>query len=434
MHIMRHAVRGALLAIIVSVSMSLIHGDAVQVHGLDSPFERKFGDVKFLDAYFGYPDSKIEVGAGDQNVPFTVVLANVGTQDITGIRGELGLPYQFSPAEGSGPMAYSDAETNSPAGQNFALVFYVNVADNAQLRQYPGSVLVDYSRLRESGTRTSIFDFEFKLPGDSIINMHAPDPFLTSLHTNNALIQISNDGTAPVSDVEVELQNTQTAISSTSTSVTNVENVVIFGSNWEVGHIEPGQSRILNLSIYVPESLKGESLRTPMSISYFNSQGQMNTVDRVVDFFVQGFIDLTIYDVKARIVGERQLITGEVINEGNEDAMFVFVTLSPMGGSNLQETRQFVDEVETDSPVPFNIPVQFDSAPQYGPHDIKITVRYKDNLRNEQFAIHETTVMVVDPAPASDDPDMLSLPVIAVIAAAAGGIIYASYRRRRSGQ
>ena len=51
-----------------------------------APLKRDFGDVKFLDAYFGTLDNKIEVETGDSNVPFTVVLANVGTQDITGIR------------------------------------------------------------------------------------------------------------------------------------------------------------------------------------------------------------------------------------------------------------------------------------------------------------------------------------------------------------
>ncbi|MCA9820250.1 MAG: hypothetical protein KC440_05765, partial [Nitrosarchaeum sp.] len=45
----------------------------------DSPFERDFGDVKFLDAYFGTINEKFEVSPGDRNVPFTVVMANVGT-------------------------------------------------------------------------------------------------------------------------------------------------------------------------------------------------------------------------------------------------------------------------------------------------------------------------------------------------------------------
>ncbi len=62
-----------------------IYDGFAQVGAGDSPFERKFGDVKFLDAYFGTADEKLEVEPGDKNIPFTVVIANVGTQDITGI-------------------------------------------------------------------------------------------------------------------------------------------------------------------------------------------------------------------------------------------------------------------------------------------------------------------------------------------------------------
>ncbi len=426
---MNGAVISFLVLAMMSPALADAYGQLVQGFG-DSPFEHDFSDVKFLDAYFGLEDEKFEVGAGDKNVPLTVILANVGSQDIIGIRGQLALNNHFSPADGPGALVLADADSNSLAGDNFALTFFVNVDDGAPLQQYPGTVKVDYSRLRESGVRTAYFDFDFKLTGDSIINMRAVDPFLTSLQENRVVIEISNDGTAPVSDVELELQNTQTAISSTSTSVTNVENVVILDSNWEVGYIGPGESKFLEFLVYVPESLKGESLRTPMSVSYFNAHGDVHTLDRVVDFFVQGLIDLTVYDVQGRIVGDRQLITGEVINEGNEDAMFAFVTLSPLGGSNLKETRQFLDEIEIDSPVPFNIPVAFDGDPRYGEHDVKITVRYKDNLRAERFEIHEAAVLVEDPNIGAEEPDNTALVVIP-IAAGIGMLLYMRKRRSR---
>ena len=420
----------AILSLIVIVFFCPFLTDAFaqQVQGFgDSPFEREFGDVKFLDAYFGTSDEKVEVGPGDKNVPFTVVLANVGTQDITGIRGQLGLTTQFSSANGPGSLVYADADSSSVAGENFALTFFVNVNERASLQQYPGTVKVDYSRLRESGTRTTFFDFNFKLTGDSIINIRAVNPFLTSLQENNVIIEITNDGSAPVSDVELELQNTQTAISSTSTSITNVENVVILDSNWEVGHISPGESKFLEFLIYVPESLKGESLRTPMKITYFNAHGNTHTINRVVDFFVQGLIDLTVYDVQARNIADRQLIIGNIINEGNEDALFGFVTLVPMGDSNLKETRQFIDEIETDSPVPFNIPIEFEGQPKYGNHDIQITVRYKDTLRDERFLIHETTVFVQDPGTDVQNPDYTGLVIIPIVAGI--GILF--YMRKR---
>ena len=75
----------------------------------NSPFERDFGDVKLLDAYFGTLDDKIEIDAGDSNVPFTVVFANVGTQDITGIKGQLSLPLGFSASDGPGSIIRADS-------------------------------------------------------------------------------------------------------------------------------------------------------------------------------------------------------------------------------------------------------------------------------------------------------------------------------------
>lgn len=419
---------GLCCIIVVGGSMSI-----PQIFGIErSPFASEFGEVKFLDAYFGTSDEKIEVGPGDKNVPFTVVLANVGTQDITGIRGQLGLSQQFSSADGPTSLIHANANSNSFAGENFMLTFFVNVHEKAPLQQYPGTVKIDYSRLRESGTRTAFFDFDFKLTGDSIINMRAVDPFLTSLQENRVIIEISNDGTAPVSDVELELQNTQTAISTTSTSITNVEKVVILESNWEVGHITPGDSKILEFFVYVPASLKDASLRIPMQISYFNAHGDVRVTDRVVDFFVQGLIDLTVYNVQARNIGDRQLVIGEIINEGNDDALFGFVTLSPVGNSNIKESRQFLDEIEIDAPVPFNIPIEFDGQPMYGEHDIQITVRYKDALRNEQLVIHQATIIVQEPISDKNENTSIHGMIIPIIIIIIIVIIFCLLYKKRS--
>jgi len=190
----------------------------------DSPFERDFGDVKFLDAYFGTLNEKIEIEGGDSNVPFTVVFASVGTQDITGIRGQLSLPFGFSASDGPGRVIYADSDSNSIAGENFHLTFFVNLDKNVKIQQYPGTVKVDYSRLRESGVRTAFSDFNFKVTGDSVINVKALDPFLISLKSNDVVIEIKNDGTAPISGVDIVATNTQTELASTSSSTTNLEN------------------------------------------------------------------------------------------------------------------------------------------------------------------------------------------------------------------
>ena len=396
----------------------------------NSPFERDFGDVKFLDAYFGTLNQKIEIEPGDSFLPFTVVFANVGSQDITGIRGQLSLPYGFSGSNGPGSVIIADSDSNSIAGDNFYLTFFVNIDQNAKIQQYPGSVKVDYSRLRESGVRTSFSDFSFIVTGDSLINVRALDPFLTSLKTNDVIIIISNDGTAPISSVDIVATNTQTEMASTASSTTNIENVVILESNWDVGNIEPKSSRQLTATIYIPASLKGDTLRIPLSITYYNAHGDQHTVDKIVDFYIKGFIDLSIYGIGVIELSDTQLIVGEIINEGNQDALFGFVTLEPLGDSNIKKQTQFIDEIDIDAPVPFNIPLEFEGEPKYGEHKIKIIVRYKDDIREEIFLPYETTIFVEEPSNDEESEDNSIMIVIPIVIAIAAGIFVMRRRKK----
>lgn len=421
-----------LLTLTILVIFPLVILDVfAQQGGGDSPFERKFGDVKFLDAYFGTKDQKLEVEPGDRNIPFTVVLANVGTQDITGIKGQLSLPYSFSSADGPGNIIEADSDSNSVAGENFSLTFFVNISNQADIKQYPGSVKVDYSRLRESGVRNAFFDFQFKVTGDSIINMRALEPFLTSLKTNHVVIEVANDGTAPISSVKIVAQNTQTAISSTTASVTNIENVVILNTNWDVSTIEPKNKKYLEADVYIPETLKGVTLRVPMELTYFNAHGDQHTISRIVDFYIKGLIDARIYDVRIIDLSGKPTVIGEIINEGNEDALFGFVTLEPLGDSNILKSTQFIDEIETDSPVPFNVPIEFAGEPKYGEHDIRITVRYKDALRDENFLTYDTTIFIDDSSKNKQSEIDYTQFLIIPIAAGIGIVAISRIRKRK---
>lgn len=370
----------------------------------NSPFERSYGDVKFLDAYFGTLDEKIEVEAGDSNVPFTVIFANVGTQDITGIRGQLSMPFGFSSPDGPGTLIYADSETNALAGDTFTLTFFVNVEDGTQIQQYAAAAKVDYSRFRESGTRTTFANFDFQVTGDTVVNVRAVDPFLTSLRVNEIAVVIANDGTAPLAGVEVVAANTQTERATTASSITNVENIVLSESSWDLGQIAPGSADAILTTVYVPETLRGETLRIPLEISYYNAHGDKITISKIVDFFVKGLIDLTVFNVDVIQISGSPMIIGEIINEGNEDGLFGFVHVTPLGDSNLKPVSQFIDEIETDAPVPFNIPVEFEGTPRYGEHGIQIDIRYKDSIREEHILTHNEQVVIPAPPPAESGP------------------------------
>ena len=368
--------------------------------------------VKFLDAYFGDSSEKIEVGPGDKNVPFTIVFANIGNNDIVGISGQLSMPSQFTSADGKYRPIYADSEEKATEGSNFKLTFFVDISDQAQVKSYPASVQVDYSRIRSSGDIHKTFQFSFKLTGESNVNLKALTPVITSITNNHVTLEISNTGSATLSNVDVVLQNTDTSISSSSASTTNVEKVIFDQNHWNVGNIGPNSVKTFSFNVFVPESLKNEPLRTPVKITYFDGHGEKKSVTRIADLYINGLIKPSIYGVKVIELSGKKTIVGEILNEGNTDGLFGFVKLYPLGNSSIMESSQYIDEIEPDSPVPFNIPIEFDGGYIFGEHDVRIIVTYKDSLREEQTINYDTTITIT---PFSDDTDYGSM---------IGGIIF----------
>ncbi len=384
--------------------------------------------IKFLDAYFGTEGSKIEVAPGDRNVPFTVIMSNVGTQDITGIKGKLSLPAAFQSPSGRGVAIMADNDQKAIAGNTFALTFFIDVSELAPIKDYSGNVDLSFSRLRESGERNENFRFTYKLTGDSIVNLKPLSGALTSIENNMVVIQVSNEGSAPLNNVDIVLQNDLTSVSSQSKSITNLENVIFDQTHWDVGTINPQSSTTFTFSAFIPESLKNEPLHLPMAITYYNAHGEIQSVTRVADFYINGLIDPTIYGVKVIDLSGRQTVVGDILNEGNSDGLFGFVTLKPRGDSNILESTQYIDEIEPDSPAPFNIPIEFDGLTLSGKHDVTIEVTYKDSMRQEHSILYDTTIDVSTLSMLdSEEGDSPTSAIIAIIVIV--GIIAILYKK-----
>jgi len=221
-----------------------------------------------------------------------------------------------------------------------------------------------------------------------------------------------------MSAVDVTIDNAQTSLSSNTASITNIENVLILESSWDLGNIDAKSYDSFIADVYVPESLKGDTLRIPLSITYYNTHGDKETISKILDFYIRGLIDLTVFNVRVIELSGTQMVIGEIINEGNEDALFGFVTLDANGNSNIKSNTQFIDEIETDAPVPFNLPIEFEGEPEYGEHDVTITVRYKDSVRDEIFLPYETTILVNEISTVEEEtfsPEYIIIPIIIVI-------------------
>ena len=146
---------------------------------------------------------------------------------------------------------------------------------------------------------------------------------------------------------------------------------------------------------------------------------------------LDGVIDASIYNIDVIYLSGKPTVIGEIINEGNEDALFGFVSLDALGNSNIKSSSQYIDEIEIDSPVPFNIPIEFEGEPRYGEHDIQITVRYKDDIREEHFLVHDTTISIEPPLNDESGTSDMAQYIIIPAAIAIGIIAYRKIKKRK---
>jgi hypothetical protein len=314
----------------------------------ESPFEHGFNDIKFLDAYFGPAGQKIEVEPGDKNIPFTVVLSNVGTADISGIRGLLSLPTGFSGAVSGNGLIQADNTQTATAGQSFTLTFFVNVDKTINIHGYSGTIKVSYSRVRENGERTAFVDFNFKVTGKSVVNLKAENPFLNPASNNNITIQISDAGTAPLNDVDVVIQRDQSASATGNTN--NLQGIVLDQNHWKVGTVQPGSSNSFSISAFIPQSVAGQTIHAPFTVTYFDGQGNQISTTRTVDFIVGPTSSVSIIKLSSPpylLTGVMQNLTLGIENLSPSKISDISISITP-NSSNLkilQDNKWFVKEI-----------------------------------------------------------------------------------------
>ncbi len=366
-----------------------------------SPFEHALTDIKFLDAYFGTSSGKIEVQPGDKNVPFTIVFSNVGSQDIAGIKGLLSLPVGFSSAIANANADLIEADNTQVAtsGSSFFLTFFVNVDKNTNVHSYSGTVQVTYSRVRETGAHTQFFDFDFKLTGKSVLNMKAENQFIQPASNNQVTVQVSNDGTAGLNNVDITL-NPQ----SNSSSSSNLQNVVIDQNRWNIGTVAAQSSNTFFFNIFVPPDLGGQSLHMPLTVKYFDGQGNQVTTTRTVDLIVGPASSTFIVKLSTPsyiMMGVMQNLTLGLQNLSPSKISDISITLVPssLNLRILEDPRWFVKEINPLESNALNIPVFADQSIMNQAVNFDVNIQYtKDGstvIEKQSFATYIRPVIDV---------------------------------------
>jgi hypothetical protein len=312
----------------------------------ESPFEHGFTDIKFLNAYFGYPNQKIEVQPGDQNVPFTMLFSNVGTEDIAGIRGLLSLPTGFSAAtplvEG---LIEADNSQTATSGSSFTLTFFVNLDKSINVHDYSGTVKLTYTRVRENGLRQEFFDFSFKVTGKSVLNIKAENAFIQPASNNQVTVQVFDSGTAPLNNVDITISPT-----SSNSTAASLQNVVIDQHHWNIGTVAAQSTNAFSFNIFVPQDVTGQTLHAPLTLTYFDGQGNQIIVNRIMDLIVgpasSNFI-VKLSTPSYVLMGVMQNLTLGLQNLSPSKISDISVTVTPSSSDLriLQDPRWFVQEI-----------------------------------------------------------------------------------------
>lgn len=530
-------------------------------------------DVKFVDIYFtegvdvggnhADPDevpNKIEVEPGDGIAILIAVMANSGPFELTGMRGWLSLPIGFNAAgRATAEPSFDTYDLGIKPGATFMFEFPVEVTKNTRLGLYDAILHVEYFEARNIGMNFRDFNVEFQLTGKSVLDVIVTNPILLSSTKNNAVIEITNDGSAPASGVIATISIPSGTTTENSSQIVNfgknifnigvikpydkavivpilyvnpvladtrqnlnveiayfdsygerkntaiLTNFLVAGSTTEsidfkvttdkpvirtitetpfivtlnntgketarsveitvntpltatvalnqevpeasrspisiigsdgysrISEILPNESADVQLVLFASEEAVNTAFQLPVTISYIDSEGGVKRIQRQISVYVQGTIGLRVHDLGITHIGNEHNVSGFLLNEGTNMALFTTVEL--LDNQNIIKQvsgPQYLGDLTANSPLPFNIPVRFAEGTGTGTYPVTIKTSYKDDLRIP-FKIEIDGMVSYTPIIINDNasPSMYSNIGILVGIGTAGGIGYYFIRRRK---
>ncbi len=273
-----------------------------------------------------------------------------------------------------------------------------------------------------SGITTDKIDFE-------IITHKAVIPTLTNTPFT---LTLENTGTETARSVEITGSTPSTATVALNQEVPKASEspiMIVGGDGYhKIDRIEPGEKLNLTLTLFASESAVNTAFQLPIAIAYADIGGGLREIQRFVSVYVQGTINLRVYDLGITYIGNEPNLSGYLLNEGTNLALFTTVEL--VDNQSVVKAKggpQYLGDLTANSPLPFNIPVRFAEGTKAGDYPITIKVSYKDDLRVPfEFEIDGTVTYTPRIIQQQENPSMNSTVgiLIGVSAAGAGGYYF----------
>jgi hypothetical protein len=292
--------------------------------------------------------------------------------------------------------------------------------------------------------------------------------------THNKNIVILTAGT--IEDLEFRLKNIAKNSSNPLTNlvvnldVSPKESIEILGnSRWILDSMNPQSYYDFGTKIFASEEIANTPVEFSITIDYISNE-ELKKESLIVGAYIEGQIKITGHDFEVREVGGTPNFGGNLLNEGNTRALFTKVNLEKLkpvsdlvnnnGDNNTNSSdrsddksniflsnpqEQYLGDLDSNSPLPFSIPIDFNTNKTKGKYSFSLSVYYSDNLRKIHQVILNGTVDLNNLAQESQNNkssfginDIISknhlflIIFIAIISTATIlGILYAIKRRRK---
>ena len=178
-------------------------------------------------------------------------------------------------------------------------------------------------------------------------------------------------------------------------------------------------------------SIEGQAVNYQVDVQYTKDGA---TVIEKQNFatYIRGVIDISLHDIGVTEIAGKKMIIGDVLNQGNVKAVFGQVTVLPLDNSVIKKSSQYIGDIDIDAPVPFNIPINYDSPPT-GDQKIQVTLTWKDTLLQQHTITEIDTVSFEAPQVQSSNSsniNQLQIIILVAIAAGIGGIVFKVRKKR----
>jgi hypothetical protein len=273
-----------------------------------------------------------------------------------------------------------------------------------------------------SGITTDKIDFE-------ITTSRAVIPTLTYTPFT---ITIQNTGTETARAIEVTGSAPSTATVALSQQVPEASEspIMIVGGDgyYRIERVGPGEKFNYTVTIFASEKAVNTAYQLPIKIAYADIGGGLRETQRFISIYIQGTISLRVYDLGITYIGNEPNLSGYLLNEGTNMALFTTVEL--VDNQNVIHAKgkpQYLGDLTANSPLPFNIPVTLAEGTKAGDYPVTVKVSYKDDLRLPfELEIDGTVAYTPRIIQQQENPSMYSTVgiLIGVGAAGAGGYYF----------